>query len=244
MIRRLVKRGLLLGTTVVDLEAAYAILRPSPDLPQFDPSGVFGSPDAPELRVAALGDSSVTAPGVGGPEEIWITLVAERLAITHHVVLQSFAVGGSMAHNLVAEQMDEAILFGPDLVFVSVGANDAIKGVSLRKFAENLDRLIAELSDTGAVVVHSGVGDLGTIPRLYPPLSTMMTRRSDRFDKAHWEIAARHGTTVVPHRSDERALWTDDLALWSSDLFHVSAAGHKRWAELTWQTVQPLLENV
>ena len=78
MVRRLLKTGVAAGAAVLGLEAAYAILKPSPLLPEFDPSDEFGDPTDPMLRVAALGDSSVTAPGVTGPEEIWITLVCQR----------------------------------------------------------------------------------------------------------------------------------------------------------------------
>ena len=37
------------------------------------------------------------------------------------------------------------------------------------------------------------------------------------------------------------AAWYHDRDLWSADLFHVSAAGHRRWADVTWDTIQPLL---
>ena len=86
MIRTFLRRGLAAGVTVVGLELAYAVLRPSPVQEEFDPSGEFGSPENPQLRVAVLGDSSVTGPGVAGPEEIWVSLVADRLAETHRVV--------------------------------------------------------------------------------------------------------------------------------------------------------------
>ena len=241
MVRRLVKNGVIAGATVLGLEAAYAVLRPTPELPDFDPSAEFGSPGNPMLRVAVLGDSSVTAPGVAGPEEIWITLICERLAATHHVILQSFAVGGSMAHNVMEDQMEDAILFGPDLVFISVGANDVIKGVPRRKFEEHLDRLIGEISETGAKVIQSGVGELGSIPRLYPPLSNLMSRRARRFDDVHWKVAKEHQTNVVHQRSDDIKIWYDDRDLWAADLFHVSAAGHARWAETVWGTVEPLV---
>ena len=170
--------------------------------------------------------------------------LANRLAETYHVELRSYAVGGSMAHHLIEGQMEPAILFEPDLILVSVGANDAIKGVPIRRFAANLDRLIAELSDTGAVVIQSGVGDLGTIPRLYPPLSHMMSRRALKFDHVHWDVAWRYGATVVPQRDDDLELWTSDLSLWSPDLFHVNGAGHARWAESAWRVVQPLLTRL
>ncbi len=241
MVRQFLKRSAIAGTVVVGLEAAYAILRPSPHQPEFDPSGVFGDSQNADLRVAILGDSSVTAPGVTGPDEIWIRIVCRRLAENRHVILQSFAVGGSRAGDLIAGQMQEAIGFGADLIFVSVGANDAIKGVSKRQFEENLDYLIGRLARTGAVVIQSGVGDLGSIPRLYPPLSHIVSRRALGFDETHWRVAEQHGTAVVHQRSDASEPWYNDRGLWSPDLFHVSAAGHARWAETIWKTVEPLV---
>lgn len=243
MVRRLIARGALAGAVVLGLETAYALLRPSPDLEQFDPSQRFGDRDGPPLRVAVLGDSSVTAPGVAGPEEIWISHVCNRLAADWHVEMRSFAVGGAMVKDLIEEQMEDAILFGPDLVFVSVGANDAIKGVLRRRYARDLDFLIGELTKTGAIVVQSGVGDLGTIPRLYPPLRHLISRRALAFDRVHWKVAERHGSTVVDQRSDDLEVWYSDRTLWADDLFHVSADGHARWAQIVWRTLDPLVNG-
>lgn len=242
MVRRLLKRGFVAGTALLGIEAAYAVLRPSPIMPDFDPTATFGDPSNPQLRVAVLGDSSVTAPGVAGPEEIWVSRVCQRLGEEYHVDLKSFAVGGSTALDLLETQLEKAILHEPDLVFVSVGANDAIKGVPRRRFERSLDRLIAGLSETGATVVQSGVGELGSIPRLFPPLSNLMSRRARRFDEVHWRVASTHGTVVVDQRSDDLDIWYRDRTLWSPDLFHVSAAGHERWANTAWKAVGPLLD--
>lgn len=244
MVGKLLKRGAVAGAIVLGVETAYAVLRPAPDLESFDPSAVFGDTSLPRLKVAVLGDSSVTAPGVAGPDEIWISHVCRRLAEQFHVELESYAVGGSMARDLLADQLDRAIVFEPDLVFVSVGANDAIKGVPLWIFERNLDKLVEVLVDTGTTVVQSGVGDLGSIPRLHPPLRNLMSRRALRFDRAHWRVAGRHGTTVVDQRSDDRQVWYSDRRLWAADLFHVSAHGHERWAETAWESVGPLVGRI
>lgn len=242
MVRTLLKRGAATGVAVIGIEAAYAVLRPSPELESFDPSSEFGHPTDPTLRVAVLGDSSVNAPGVSGPHEIWVSLVCQRLAPGRHVILDSFAVGGSMAHDVIADQMENAIASRPHLIFLSVGANDVIKGVPRGRFAANLDYLVSQLAGTGATVVQSGVGVMGSVPRLYPPLSTLMSRRAERFDQVHWEVAAKHDTHVVDQRSDDTGIWFRDRSLWAEDLFHVSAAGHARWAETAWRTVGPLFD--
>jgi lysophospholipase L1-like esterase len=243
MVGNLFKRGAMGGLALLSIEAVYALLKPTPVLESFDPSGSFGDPTFPLLRVFVLGDSSVIAPGVEGPEEIWVSLVCQRLAVEHHVVLESFAVGGSMAHNVIADQLPKALSGQPDLIFVSIGANDVIKGVPTGRFARNLDHLIGELSATGATVVQSGVGYMGTIPRLYPPLSNLMARRAERFDRVHWKVAETHGTWVVDQRSDDANLWHRDRSLWAADLFHVSAAGQARWADTAWRTVGPLMNG-
>ncbi|HEU4320734.1 MAG TPA: SGNH/GDSL hydrolase family protein [Acidimicrobiia bacterium] len=243
MVRTLIRRGAVAGVTLLGIEAAYAVLRPSPVLESFDPSGEFGHVSLPTIKVAALGDSSITAPGVGSPDEIWVRILANRLAASRRVILKSYAIGGSMAHNVLADQVGPAVEFGPDLALVSVGANDVLKGVPTRVFRSNLDQVVTTLSGTGATVIQSGVGVMGTVPRLYPPLSTLMSRRSGRFDRIHREIAAKHGTHVIDQRSDDARLWNRDRSLWAEDYFHVSAAGHARWAETTWRTLEPLMNG-
>ena len=229
------------SAALIGLELAYAVLRPAPELEEFDPSGTFGDPSLPTLRVVVLGDSSVTAPGIRGPEECWISLVANRLADHRHVILDSVAVSGSCAHDLIQHQLRPAIDMEPDLVFVSVGANDVIRGVSRRRFEANLSHLVDELEATGATIILSGVGDLGSIPRLVPPLRQMFASRSTSFNRIHHRIALRYGVYVVDQRADRPESWYTDRSLWAADLFHVSAAGHQRWADSAWATLQPVL---
>ncbi|HEY5889873.1 MAG TPA: SGNH/GDSL hydrolase family protein [Acidimicrobiia bacterium] len=242
MIRRTLIRGLAGLALVVGAEALYAVLRPAPKQEEFDPSATFGNSSFPEMRVAVLGDSTVTAPGVSGPAEIWVSLICQRLAETHHVTVKSFAIGGSMAHDLVLEQLDPAIEFAPNLVIISVGANDALKGVTPKKFEENLEILVARFRGAGTVVVQSGVGDLGTIPRLLPPLRQLFSRRALRFNQIHEAVAGRHGGWVVPQRDSPADLWYRDRGMWSADLFHVSSRGHEVWADLGWKTVAEALQ--
>lgn len=244
MVGRMLSRGAKAGALLLLAEAAYAVLRPAPRQIEFDPSGVFGDPRLPPFRVAVLGDSSVTGPGVSGPDEIWVSRVCARLGERHHVRLRSFAVGGSKAEDVIRDQLGPAIAYRPHLTLVAVGANDVLRGVRADVFASRLEHIVSQLSGTGTIVVLSGVGDMGSIPRLQPPLSRLISRRSGTFDRIHHSIAARHGAHVVDQRNDDPEIWYRDRGLWSPDLFHVSAAGHARWAEVTWRTIEPLLDGV
>jgi lysophospholipase L1-like esterase len=243
MIGKILIRGLAGVAALIGIEVAYAILKPAPKQEEFDPSSTFGAAGQPPLRVAVLGDSTVTAPGVAGPDEIWVSLVCQSLSESFHVTLRSFAVGGSMAHNLVEKQLQPALGFDPDLVFLSVGANDVLKGVSPSRFEENLDTLVSAFRDEGVAVVQSGVGDLGTIPRLMPPLRNIFSRRALRFNAIHEKVASARGSFVVPQRDSPVEMWRRDREMWSADLFHVSARGHAVWADLGWTTVQEALRQ-
>lgn len=244
MFRRVFKIGFLGAVILLGLEAAYAALRPAPEQPEFDPSGEFGDPDSPTLRVVVLGDSSITAPGVTDPDQIWVRILAANLATDRHIVLKSVAIGGATAASVIAEQLDDAVAFEPDLAIVSVGANDAIHGIPVRRFESQLEHIATTLRDTGAEVLLSGVGDLGTIPRLQPPLRGLITRRSLGYDRTHQRVAERVGGLWLNPRQDDRDLWIRDRSLWSEDLFHVSPHGHSRWADSTWRTIQPVLARL
>lgn len=244
MVGRLLKRGLVVSAALVGAEALYAALRSAPEQPEFDPSGTFGNPDLPPLHIVVLGDSSVTAPGVSTVEQIWVRLVAELIARNRHVVLRSVAIGGATAAAVIADQLDAALTGPTDLALVSVGGNDAIHGVPVRRFERDLEMIATRLRANGAEVALSGLGDLGTIPRLWPPLRGVMTRRSLAYDRAHQRVADRVDAIWLNPRQDDRALWIRDRSLWSEDLFHVSSHGHARWADSCWRTIQPLLARL
>jgi lysophospholipase L1-like esterase len=234
----------LAGVALVGLEAAYAALRPAPELEEFDPSGRFGDPALPEVRMVVLGDSSCTGVGCDSADQIWSWIVADRLTRTHSVTLNSLAVSGSTAHDLVVGQLEPAIRFSPDLAFVSVGANDVLKGVAMRRFEKHLDVVVGRLSAVAGMVVLSGVGDLGTIPRLLPPLEHLVRRRGAGADRVHRLVAERYQALKV----DMVGLTTQEFRtnpdIFSPDLFHPTAVGHRVWAEAVWTTIQPHLDRL
>lgn len=230
--------GVLLGLAG---EVLYTGLRDLPTFAGVDPSGTFGAPDLPPLRIAVLGDSSCTGPGLDGPDQIWIRRIGAHFGERFHTTVDSVAVGGSRAHDVLRDQVPLILASDPDLALVSVGSNDMLYGVPLKTFQRNLEAIVAELLTCTPTVLLSGVGDLGTIPRLPFALSRIMRWRGNQADRIHALIASRHMEVIkVPIREACGDAFQDPR-LYSPDLLHVNGEGHRLWAEAAIPSIEEVL---
>jgi lysophospholipase L1-like esterase len=217
-----------------------------PDLPTYpnqDPSGVFGDPALPAVRVVALGDSSVTAPGVENLDNVWIRGLARSIADRYCVDLISLAVGGARARDVIEGQLSEAVRLEPTVATVNVGSNDALRGVRLSAYERRLDTIVERLTATGAGVMVWGVGDLGSIPRFPSSLQRVAAVRSRAFDAAARTIALRYPGAVKIHAwgSESSVRFYEEPDLWAGDLFHAGDAGHRMLAEAAQGTFEAAL---
>ena len=218
------------------------------DLPSHenqDPSGDFGSRDRPSLRVVLLGDSSITAPGVEPIDLSWPRRIASDLASHYFVELRSVAVGGARALHVLRDQVDAALALHGDMALISVGANDALRAVPVRDYERAIDEILRRLTAAVPAVGISGVGDLGSVPRLPTVARSWATVRSRAFNRAIARAASRHG---VAKSETWGPLWkpfsTGDPAFFAPDQFHASAAGHAIFAAAMGPVVETLLDQL
>lgn len=216
-----------------------------PSFPNQDPTGTFGDPGRPPLRIVAVGDSSITAPGVTRLDNVWIRRVALELADRYHVELIALAVGGSKAHDVIEGQLDEAVRLRPDIAVVSVGSNDSLRGVSQGRFERRLHHIVARLEEVAAAVVVLGMGDLGSIPRLPPTIRPYVSRRGHIFDGICSRVATEHPKTLKVYTKGRMssAFW-EDRSLFAPDQFHAGDGGHAVFAEETLPSFLAALEMV
>lgn len=237
------RAGSLAAAGVLFGELAYAVLRPAPPTEEFDPSGRFGNPRSPQVHIGVMGDSSCTGPGLSSVDETWVRQAARDIAqLGFHVKVSSVAVGGARVPHLLAEQLQPMLELDPDVVLVSVGGNDALRGIRPSTFERDLTTLTETLVATGALVILSGVGDLGTIPRLLPPWSGLMRRRSIRFDEIHATVAERHGAVKADQWAVVPSVFSDP-GIFTADLFHPGPAGHRQWADVAVAAISPHLKR-
>lgn len=196
-----------------------------------DPSGSFGDPSLPPLRMIVLGDSTITAPGVEPLDGCWVRRTAVHLSDRYCVELISVAVGGSKIADVRGEQIHRAIVIGGDLSVLSVGGNDALRMTPVRRFEADYDDVVRTLVSAFPAVGVCGVGDLGTIPRL-PALAQGFARvRGRAIDHAVGRVAHRYGVPKTRAWGPEFDRFDHDPAVWAGDLFHASAAGHEMYAD-------------
>ena len=232
--------AIVMGTLAI--EAAYAVRRKLPLLEEFDASGSIGPPDGTPLLMVILGDSSCTGPGVKEPSEIWFQLVASRLADRgYRVTIRSFAVGGARSSGALETQVPAAEALHPDLTIIAVGTNDVIHQVSLTTLERNLDEIIGRMTRVSKLVLVAGVGDLGTVPRLLPPLRQLATHQGRRGDGVQARAAQRHGALKADLWGAVADAFRTDPAIFSADLFHPAAPGHRLWADAAWHVLEPHL---
>ena len=217
------------------------------DLPSFsnqDPSGRFGDPAAPPLRIVALGDSSITAPGVRDLDNTWIRRLARSQAEDHSVELISLAVGGSKARDVVEGQLEEAVRLRPDVAVVSVGANDAIRGVTVERFRREITHIVSRLGGVAGATLLFGVGDLGVIPRLPPTLRPYLRWRGARFNAVCREVAVRSERVVKVWTRGPVSTAFVDVGLFAPDLFHAGDDGHAVFAEGAMPAMEAAMQMV
>lgn len=216
-----------------------------PSLQNQDPSGIFGDPRSPLLRIVVLGDSSVTAPGVEPLDAAWPRRIALRLTDRYRVELLSVAAGGSKTRDVIANQLDRAIAFAPDLAFVSIGANDALRATPLTRFEREYRQIVAQLDRHVAGVGVSGIGDLGSIPRLPAMARALVRIRGRSFDKAIRRVAADYPGVLKTNTwsSGWHEFVTNPDEVFAGDLFHASAYGHRIYADAAMPAIELLIRN-
>ena len=232
------------GAVLIGGQIAYVSLRRLPLADGFDPSGVFGDPGAPRLRIAVLGDSSITGQGLETADDCWARVLARYFAGRFRVELDSYAVGGARAWQVLEQQVPLAERTEYDIVIVSVGSNDILRMTPPWRLERNLDAIVARLQRVSAAVVLFGIGDLGSIPRIPWPVDLVAGGSGHVADWVHRRVAKRRGAAKVDQWALTTAAFNSGTHMFSADLFHPSARGHRAWADAVIPTVESELARL
>jgi lysophospholipase L1-like esterase len=181
-------------------------------------------------RTVWLGDSTAAGVGASSASGALPSQVADGLAAPSASVTD-LAVSGARVADVLADQVPKVAGLQPDLVLISVGANDTIHLTGRGAFRHTYEELLRALPP-GVRVVLLGVPDMGAIPRFAQPLRAVAGWRGRNLDAEVRRVAADAGAIYADiagptgppfRRHPDRYFAADD--------FHPSDAGYGLWAD-------------
>ncbi len=174
-----------------------------------------------ELLYVAIGDSAAQGIGASHPDRSYVGVLADdiREATGRSLRVVNLSVSGATTALAVRDQLPLFCGLEPDVVTVSIGAND-IAEWNPAAFDRNIRSILAELP------AHAVVADL---PCFHLPHNERKVAAANRMLRA---AAREYGLVVAPlHEVTHRQGLRGILTQFARDMFHPNDRGYAVWAE-------------
>ena len=181
-----------------------------------------------EPRVVALGDSItagvgdqlVSQYGVG-----WAALVAHALGATEYAC---FARNGVRARDLAQTQIPDALMASPDLVIISVGGNDILRGdFDATEVESALVDALARLRRPGRTIAVLSIVAVALFDLCPAKVKDVMTTRVEQVNAAIKSATLNTDVVVIDGARVAKAVGD---SMWHIDRIHPSPRGHRALA--------------
>ncbi len=175
-----------------------------------------------------VGDSLSAGYGLR-QHEAWPALLDQKLRTAGYgySVVNASTSGDTTANGL--SRIDAALrTHKPAIVIIALGANDGLRGLSLRSMRENLENMTRKSQAAGAKVLIAGM----QLPPNYGPDYTQ------KFSGTFADVAAHTRSGLVPFLLEGFA---SDPQSFQADGIHPIAAAQSRIVENVWVRLGPLL---
>jgi lysophospholipase L1-like esterase len=191
-------------------------------------SGTLDGPDP--LRLLVLGDSTAAGVGVDSQHDALPGNLARSLSAHYGRGVDWTAIGknGATAKDLLNDYIDTATAERYDVVFLTIGANDALGLRSRSAFGRDIRALLARLraANPEATILMSSLPAFFRFVLLPNPLRFNLYLHSRSLEaEARAIVAATPGAFMSPPPPP----YTEGF--FASDLFHPSAIGYRDWAD-------------
>lgn len=160
--------------------------------------------------IVVLGDSISASYGFE-VEHGWVAILEQKLKSSHpgYTVVNASISGDTTAGGL-ARLPILLKQYKPELVLLELGANDGLRGMSLKVMQKNLSAMISQSQEAGARVLLLSM----RIPTNYGK------RYTDMFYDSYQKVASKHNISVVPFILEDVAL---DKSQMQDDGLHPNA---------------------
>ena len=193
-------------------------------------------PGADLIRLLVLGDSTAAGVGVESQNEALPGSFAQEFGDRFDRGTTWTAIGenGASSRDILERFIDEATTGRYDVVFLTVGANDALGLRSRRAFARDVREIVRRLREVNpdALLLVSLMPRFDRFRSLQSPLRWNLALHAASLDDA--ARAAVRGVDRV-FALPKPPPYTPTF--WATDLFHPGPSGYREWAEFVLDTV-------
>lgn len=188
---------------------------------------------APTFVYVALGDSTVEGIGASQLDRAYASLIHAQVSRSFKGAIHfNFGKSGARAQEVVEDQLQPAIAASPDLITLSVGANDILRHTKLSAFRRSLTHLIESLrANTHAIIVITNIPNFSLLRVIPVPLKPFARLRIQRFNAHIRSLAERYDLIHIDaYRQTTLFVRQFPNELVYKDGFHPSDFGYALWA--------------
>lgn len=217
----------LIPAIVVGLQKKLTVSR-LPDAPAPWEGTIDG---AEPLRVLVVGDSTAAGCGVENRDEMLAARIAHHVSAATGRGAQWRAIGqnGHRTDEFIRDYLADAIAWPADVIYISLGANDAMGVRNRRRAADNIVTIARALRDAnpGAVIAMSSLPAFFRFTRLPEPLRSTLYRVVQGIERTarirlDRELSIPMNRPPVPYPD----------GFFARDGFHPGPLGYDLWAQL------------
>lgn len=192
--------------------------------------GYYTAGLAASKTILVYGDSLSAGYGLNRGEE-WPALLQHRiLGLNSEYEVVNHSISGETTSGGLARLPDSLDLTTPDIVILELGANDGLRGLSMKQMRLNLQRMIDLSRDSGARVILVGM----YLPENYgKPFNELFHRQFE-------QLAKKNNLNFVPFLMDKLGI---GMEMYQSDGLHPTADAQPQIMENVWQILMPLIEE-
>jgi len=182
----------------------------------------------PQPTILVLGDSLSAAYGIP-PQQGWVSLLQQQLhdeAYPHQVI--NLSISGETSQGGLSQLPRALAQYQPQLLILALGANDGLRGSSLKQLHQNLTHMVTLAKAKHIKVLLVGMA----LPPNYGEAYNQKFRNSFTLVAEQQEVA------LVPFLLQKMASQRD---LFQEDNLHPIAAAQPLLLETVWPKLKPLL---
>lgn len=183
-------------------------------------------PPGPTHKLLVVGDSTAVGTGASTSAESLPGLMSQHHPQWH---IDNLAANGAKFGDVV-QQLERAPA-GYDLVLVMAGGNDVIRLTPEDTLRQQIGQAVMLARQKGHRVVMMPCGNVGHAPFFGPPVSWVMSRRSEKLHALVQEAAntqqVRYVRLLKPRDQDPFVAHSKELN--AADGLHPSSAGYEEW---------------